>query len=76
MQPTDNSTACPFCKGSNKCQASGNKTCWCFNTSIPAELIALIPKKNINKSCICNACVNLFNKNPKQFKGKYIQPKN
>lgn len=76
MKPTDSSTSCPFCRGSNKCQAGDKSPCWCFNATIPAELIELLPQNVQNKSCICFACVNLFNNSPKRFRELYLKEQN
>jgi len=64
---------CPFCQGLNSCQIQDKKPCWCNNTTIPVELIALVPSVLQDKSCICFSCINLFNENPAYFKTQYLQ---
>ena len=48
---------CPLCGGDNTCAlAAGASTCWCFETPIPAELIAQVPANLKDLACICPAC--------------------
>ncbi len=48
-----------------------DKPCWCTDAVIPAELIAIVPAQFQQKSCICAACINLFNENPECFERKF-----
>jgi hypothetical protein len=64
-------TICPFCKSKNQCMAQVEEPCWCNNANVPKELLALVPKETINKSCVCLSCIKSFNENPLEFKKKY-----
>ena len=68
MQNTVNQKSCPFCKGINSCMVNDKNPCWCNEVDIPAELNAMVPTSLQRKSCICLACINLFNENPAYFK--------
>ena len=63
-------TACPFCKGVNKCMAKTDTACWCKDVKIPNELLDLVPDSLKRKSCICQSCIALFNDNPSLFTSK------
>ncbi|WP_282570409.1 cysteine-rich CWC family protein [Paenibacillus sp. L3-i20] len=57
------SDRCPLCGENNKCemeQSAPLSDCWCFHTTIPKELLALIPETSLGKACICNNCVKNF----------------
>lgn len=69
---TINPTYCPFCKERNSCQVENINTCWCNNTTIPQALIDLVPTPYQNKSCICFACIAIFNENPVSFKASTL----
>lgn len=58
---------CPLCRRGNRCQAEG-RTCWCFDLSIPKELIEMIPERLRNKACICEYCVTEFQRDPESFR--------
>lgn len=55
---------CPLCGGPNACQpcapAAGKDPCWCFNVTIPEALRARVPENSRNRACICQACVEQF----------------
>ncbi|MGV2872632.1 cysteine-rich CWC family protein [Colwellia sp. E150_009] len=71
MQNQVDPTACPFCQSMNNCMVKSKTPCWCNTTNIPNDLTAMVPIPLRRKSCICANCVNLFNKNPDQFKREY-----
>ncbi len=71
MTNTINEKTCPFCQALNACMAKTEKACWCNYVQIPTTLIDLVPVDLQGKSCICLACINLFNENPALFKSKY-----
>jgi len=71
MQNTVNPKSCPFCNNINNCMIKSEKPCWCTDVVIPAKLIAMVPAQFQQKSCICVACINLFNENPENFESKY-----
>jgi hypothetical protein len=72
MNNPTNQASCPFCKNINTCMAKIKTPCWCNEVIISTELTKLVPSEFLNKSCICNNCVNLFNENPQKFKNKYL----
>ncbi|WP_332629019.1 cysteine-rich CWC family protein [Halalkalibacter flavus] len=53
------SNKCPICKNDNHC---GYHSCWCTKEWFPHEIFELVPKELKNKSCICKACLDSFNK--------------
>lgn len=57
---------CPFCQQENSCQITTPDACWCMNTKITPQLLRLVPEGK-NKHCICQACITLFNEQPKHF---------
>lgn len=52
---------CPLCQASNLCAVDANEPCWCVNSVIKPELLAQVPQALIDKSCICQQCINKFN---------------
>lgn len=64
------SKICPICKEQNNCSVQEN-SCWCFETKVPKELIALLNQDEVNKSCICKTCVLEFTNNKKNFLEKF-----
>ncbi|MBU2924862.1 cysteine-rich CWC family protein [Colwellia sp. 4_MG-2023] len=64
--------SCPFCQGNNTCMVNDIKSCWCNNTPVPAELIALVPIPLQRKACICVTCISLFNESPTLFIKKHL----
>ncbi|GMK37223.1 hypothetical protein PCCS19_02760 [Paenibacillus sp. CCS19] len=59
---TEQSAAqCPICGGNNQCgSVSGNETCWCMKEKFPQEIFRLVPEDQIDKACICEACLAKF----------------
>ena len=48
---------CPLCGTANQCgMAQGLNTCWCFDATIPSEVIDLIPDEARDIACVCRAC--------------------
>lgn len=62
---------CPFCKNDNNCMVDKPTSCWCFTTKVPSELIALVPKVQEKKSCICQNCIASFLQSKEEFIKKY-----
>jgi len=58
---------CPFCKKDNNCMVDKATSCWCFTTKVPEELIALVPKNQDKKSCICKKCIESFLQSKEAF---------
>ncbi|MGO4370459.1 cysteine-rich CWC family protein [Paenibacillus sp. 2TAB19] len=63
---------CPICGQTNHCgvesepSSQSGSACWCFQASIPAELIALVPPEQRGKSCICQNCVKAYHESNKE----------
>ena len=66
LNPVDPSR-CPFCGHDNRCAAASDSPCWCFNTAVPGELLALLPQAQRRKACVCFACIQSFNRDPEAF---------
>ena len=50
-------TLCPLCRQVNQCgMAGGTGTCWCFDSPIPPEVLALVPGEVAGKACVCREC--------------------
>ena len=59
---------CPFCREPNACQRSTSATaqngpCWCASIKLPSDLLARVPANALNKSCICQRCVEASHSN-------------
>jgi prepilin-type N-terminal cleavage/methylation domain-containing protein/prepilin-type processing-associated H-X9-DG protein len=59
-----NPNQCPLCGGANNCQlcspAAYKGSCWCARVEIPGELLARVPENFRNRACICQKCVEKF----------------
>jgi hypothetical protein len=55
---------CPLCGGPNQCQLCTpglhKGPCWCVNVEMPAALLARVPVELHNRACICQNCVEQF----------------
>lgn len=58
--PVD-STICPLCQTKNQCGVNGITPCWCTKEKVPEALMSQISDESLNKSCICQACIQKFN---------------
>lgn len=48
---------CPLCGELNACQvAAGCSTCWCFDTPVPASVLARVPVAAQGVACVCKRC--------------------
>jgi hypothetical protein len=48
---------CPLCGEANQCQlAAGRPTCWCFETPVPAAVLARVPLAAQGIACVCKRC--------------------
>jgi len=48
---------CPLCGRGNACgMAAGKGECWCFDATIPAEVLAQIPEAARGVACVCREC--------------------
>ena len=62
--------SCPLCSADNRCAsalsngADDVSECWCMTVKIPPALLARVPSKQRNRSCICAACVAAYLTNP------------
>jgi hypothetical protein len=61
MTKSFDGTVCPLCQANNKCGVNGKEPCWCAKEKVPAALISQVPDELLNKSCICQACIEKFN---------------
>ncbi|WP_407702342.1 cysteine-rich CWC family protein [Vibrio algarum] len=69
-----NDKLCPFCKKDNRCMAMTSPSeCWCNSVKVPIELQKLVPIELQRKSCVCSACVALFNSDPSAFRHKVFK---
>lgn len=56
---------CPLCGRQNHCAVAADpdaKECWCESVEFPEELLAQIPDDAVRKRCVCQECLNQFNK--------------
>ena len=55
-----------MCGEANACQlcavATHKGPCWCVRVEIPGELLARVPESLHNRVCLCQNCVNAFNR--------------
>lgn len=50
-------TRCPLCNAPNQCgMAAGRGTCWCFEQTIPREVLARVPEEAKDRVCVCARC--------------------
>jgi hypothetical protein len=61
MDESIDSAICPLCQTANKCGVNDAEPCWCTKEKVPEALIAQVSAKYLNKSCICQACIEKFN---------------
>ena len=70
MNPLDfhNPNQCPLCGAGNGCQLCSPATykgpCWCVNVEMPEPLLARVPEPLRNRACICQHCVEKFQREP------------
>ncbi len=58
---------CPLCGRLNHCAMAGATTvavnsCWCHKVTIPEGLLRQLPKAMRCKACICQRCVDEYNR--------------
>jgi prepilin-type N-terminal cleavage/methylation domain-containing protein/prepilin-type processing-associated H-X9-DG protein len=60
---------CPLCGGPNDCQlctpAAHKGPCWCVKMEMPAALLARVPEEFHDRACICQNCVEIFQREPR-----------
>ncbi len=57
-EPFD-ATRCPLCGEANACQiAAGRTKCWCFETPVPADVLARVPLAAQGVACVCKRCAS------------------
>jgi len=50
---------CPLCRQRNECgMADDTGTCWCFDLSIPADVLNPVPRELANLACLCQTCLS------------------
>jgi hypothetical protein len=56
VAPVD-STRCPLCGNANECgMAAGKEKCWCFTAIIAENVLARVPERARDVTCICANC--------------------
>lgn len=61
-------SACPICKKENSCENKTGKDfdCWCIEKKVPKALLEslaeFLTEPDIDKNCICQACIEKFNR--------------
>ncbi|SHF68401.1 Cysteine-rich CWC [Marinomonas polaris DSM 16579] len=51
---------CPFCLTDNGCALDDSQTCWCFNVTVPDDMVALIPSQQKGSVCVCLQCIEFY----------------
>lgn len=62
-ETSDAAAKCPICRESNQCRnAAGmtEETCWCAAAVFPPGIFAQVPADLLNKSCICESCLEKY----------------
>ncbi|RME45989.1 MAG: hypothetical protein D6791_09405 [Chloroflexi bacterium] len=62
---TANPAICPLCGSPNQCALAADPhagECWCESVVFPEELLARIPATALRKSCVCQKCLEEFQK--------------
>lgn len=50
---------CPLCGEPNDCQiAAGRTKCWCFESAVPADVLARVPLEAQGVACVCRRCAS------------------
>jgi hypothetical protein len=63
--PQIDASKCPLCGGPNLCPMVADpdaSECWCGDKEFPRELLAQIPKGAKRKACICQKCLENYQK--------------
>ncbi len=48
---------CPLCGGPTECGVeAGKSTCWCFDMSMPPDVLEQVPADQRGVACICQKC--------------------
>ncbi len=58
---------CPFCQQENQCKVNFNEACWCFELTIPPDMLLLLEKDDQGKSCVCSSCINQYKEGKELF---------
>lgn len=57
VDPVVDPARCPLCAQPNACQiAAGSSTCWCFEATVPAAVLARVPAAAQGVACVCRGC--------------------
>lgn len=62
---------CPLCGEANGCSYAAGRphsACWCNQAVFPEGVFDPIPTEQRRKSCICEACLDLYKKKAEQNK--------
>lgn len=63
-----NTAICPLCGESNQCAVAADPDateCWCGSVIFPEELLAKVPEDAVRKTCICQNCLEEYQKSIK-----------
>lgn len=63
-----NTAICPLCGESNQCAVAADPDtteCWCGSVIFPEELLAKVPETAVRKTCICQNCLEEYQKSIK-----------
>ena len=67
-QPFFSPSRCPLCGQPNHCQLCTpglhKGPCWCVKMEMPEALLARVPEEFHNRACICQNCVENFQREP------------
>ena len=68
LPPFFSPSRCPLCGGPNDCQlctpGMHKGPCWCVKMEMSAALLARVPEEFRNRACICQNCVENFQREP------------
>ena len=82
MSPLDflNPNLCPLCGDANGCQlcspAAYKGQCWCARVEIPEALVARVPHNLRDRACICQKCVEKFQREPQPIQNSKFKIQN
>lgn len=57
VDPVIDPARCPLCTQPNACQiAAGSASCWCFDATVSAAVLARVPAAAQGVACVCRGC--------------------
>jgi hypothetical protein len=63
-----NTAICPLCGNPNHCAVAADPdatVCWCESVIFPEELLAKVPEDAVRKTCVCQNCLEEYQKSIK-----------